>query len=242
MSTVQNTKFKKSLKKMLLLRETLKSIITFDKTGDICSEFIREAEDKEIDLVGINSFLTNEETKSFGSILVRELGLMRLEHDLPIELKDHRGEHMSKIFMLIGLVGPILDYYERYKDLNLDAKDKPWVFSKYTVLKALGYSFEEFNKVYNTVCKTSYIQPIDISYLDCEGGEAFFNFVDKINKYNFDYYNREIMEKIRIASNLSEEDVKRMEEEFAANPPPEEEKPDYFLNKPPKKETKKKED
>lgn len=241
MSSVTETKKKKSLKNMLLLRETLLSIITFDKTGEICSQFVGEAEGHNMDLLAINKFLTNEESKDFGSILVRELGLLRLEHDLPIELKNHREEHMSKIFMLIGLTGPIEDYFNIYVDLNPDAKDTPWVFSKYTVLKALEISFKEFNKTYNSICKTSFIKPIDICYLECEGAKDFFNFVDKVNKFVFDYYNKEIIEKIRLMHNISEEEMERMNQEYK-DMEPEEEKPDYFLNKPPKKEKEKKKD
>lgn len=242
MENVLDSKVRKNLKKMLTLRETLKSVITFDKTGEICSEFVGEAEANGLDLLAINTFLTKEESRDFGCIFIRELSLLRLEHDLPIELKNHREEHMSKIFMIIGLTGQIEEYFIHHADLNLDAKDTPWVFSKYTALKALEFSFRGFNKTYSEICKTSYIKPLDISYLECEGAKDFFSFIDRINKFVFEYYNKELMARLMEINKISEEDLKRIEEEQGPNKNLEalEEKKDYFINKPPKEEKKKK--
>lgn len=197
----------KSLKEMFRLRDALETIIDFDKSKSICSEFVSVAVENDITLFKIVNYIESEVTRSFARPLVRELGLLRLEHDLPIELKNRREEHITKVFSLLTLTGPIEDYFERYVDLNTDAEDKPWIFSKYTVRKSLDLGFKSFNKAYQKISKTSFIKPMEVEYLDSEGAKEFFNFIDKVNKYIFDYYNKEIIEKLRKIHLINESDL-----------------------------------
>lgn len=185
---MENNDYKTKLEAMMDLRETFISIIDYDKNQEIVNEFLGLLSEADISHREVYQFLNNPISNTFGYVLLRELSLMRFELDLPYEYKTHTEEHLTKISFLQVLLSKIENYFDHYANLHVDAKEDDILFSKCKVLKAYAIEFERFNQGYDSVSKTSGLEPIRTEYLDIPGAETFFNAVGVLVKHCLDLH------------------------------------------------------
>lgn len=183
---MENEDYKTKLEAMLDLKEVLVSILDYDKKQEIVNEFIAVLSEMDINHREVCQFLNDPLTNTFGSVILRELSLLRFAMDLPYEYKTQMEEHLTKISFLQVLTSKIDTYFDRYANLNVEAKEDDIVFSKWKVLKAYGVEFDQFNTNYERISKTSFLEPILTEYLEIPGAKTFFKAVEVLVKYCLD--------------------------------------------------------